>query len=125
MSDDKCCKRRMQVARAYLLRLQGYEEATAILKNRYLYALYEQSPDTEYHEAEYRDMERQENMIRKDLFRLLRSIDNNFSREVLWQLYIERKQPDEAAKWLGITVNMVRELQREGLLSLEVPDDFF
>ena len=115
----------MQVARAYLLRLQGYEEATAILKNRYLYALYEQSPDTEYHEAEYRDMERQENMIRKDLFRLLRSMDNNCSREVLWQLYIERKQPDEAAKWLGITVNMVRELQREGLLSLEVPDDFF
>ncbi len=125
MNDDKCCKRCMQVARAYLLRLQGYEEATAILKNRYLYALYEQSPDTEYHEAEYRDMERQENMIRKDLFRLLRSMDNNFSREVLWQLYIERKQPDEAAKWLGITVNMVRELQREGLLSLEVPDDFF
>ena len=125
MCDGNCCKRcRRRIASAYLLRLRGYEEAAMILKNRYEYALYVHNPEADYLLSEFREMEREENMVRRELFRSLSAMDNDYSREVLWQLYIERKQPDEAAKLLGISERMVRKLQMKGLRSLEVPIEF-
>ena len=103
MCDENCCKRcRRRIASAYLLRLRGYEEAAMILKNRYEYALYVHKPEADYLLSEFREMEREENMVRRELFRSLSAMDNDYSRKVLWQLYIERKQPDEAAKWLPL-----------------------
>lgn len=125
MCDENCCKRcRRRIASAYLLRLRGYEEAAMILKNRYEYALYVHNPEADYLLSEFREMEREENMVRRELFRSLSAMDNDYSRKVLWQLYIERKQPDEAAKWLGISERMVRKLQMKGLRSLVVPREF-
>ena len=95
-----------------------------ILKNRYEYALYVHNPEADYLLSEFREMEREENMVRRELFRSLSAMDNDYSRKVLWQLYIERKQPDEAAKWLGISERMVRKLQMKGLRSLVVPREF-
>ena len=125
MCDENCCKRcRRRIASAYLLRLRGYEEAAMILKNRYEYALYVHNSEADYLLSEFREMEREENMVRRELFRSLSAMDNDYSRKVLWQLYIERKQPDEAAKLLGISERMVRKLQMKGLRSLVVPREF-
>ena len=107
-------------AEAFLRRLKGYEEATAIMENRYLYAVW-QGEETSGLKAEYLDMRRRLAAVRKEIFISLNSIENGDSRRVLWQLYIERKGKEETAEYLHMTVGDVERLRCKGLYLMKRP----
>lgn len=116
---------RAKIAHAYLLQLQGYEEATAIMKNRYLYAVYAlRKEKTESRESAFREMTMETNKIRKNIFKSLKDMDNAYSREVLWMSYIERKQEDEISEELQMTIKEVQDLKNIGLQNLRIPQEY-
>lgn len=116
MNEKEC------LARAYLRMLQGYEAAAAIYKDRYVYARLSARHDNHAEKA-YVLTEQKANIIRKKLFRSLSTIANENSRQVLWLLYIERKQVDEVAHCLCLPPDTVLRLREKGLRAIEIPDE--
>ena len=116
MNEKEC------LARAYLRMLQGYEAAAAIYKDRYVYARLSARKDSHAEKA-YVQTERKADLIRKELFQSLSTIANENSRQVLWLLYIERKQVDEVAHYLCLSPDAVLRLRKKGLRSIEIPDE--
>lgn len=113
-----------KIAKAYLQQLRGYEEATAILKNRYVFALLAKAVETERFEQSFRDMEKKTNTIRREIFQALRSIENQRSMTVLWMFYIEGKQLDEISEQLCLPEWKVEMLRHDGLRKLPVPQEY-
>lgn len=119
-------KRKM--AHRYLLQFQGYEEAANLAENRYALASVLCGFDREKQKrlmAEYHDALKKKDLVRKRVIRALGSLPDEKSGITLWMLYVERKQPDEVAVWMKIPVEEVRQLKKEGLTSLDVPEWFY
>lgn len=117
---------RPDIAERYLLRLKGYEEATTIMKDRYVYAVVSGAGRRKilHQEHEFREMEAETNRIRNELFESLATMHSDKSRKVLWLLYVEGKQVDEVCAWLGLRDEIVEVLRIHGLCSLDVPGRF-
>lgn len=114
------------IAEAYMRRLKAYEDATSIMKNRYVYAVIQKSREEEisHLEDEFRIMEKRTNAIRQDLFRTMAKMHRKRDRKVLWLRYIEMKSYDEIAGELYIAKFEAYKKIIDGLRMLEVPQAF-
>jgi len=109
-------------ARAFLERVKGFEEATAIMENRYIYAYYAGEAYSGL-KADWLEMRKMLAIVRRDTFRALLAIQDEDSRRVLWQLYIERKEKGEVAEFLHMTLGEVEKHMYKGFYELELPQD--
>lgn len=115
---------KVRIAEAFLKRLKGYQEAVDIMHNRCLF--YGSCHDNKKGGIVQGllEMDREAKRIRGEIFGSLADLEDQHGN-VLWGIYIEGKEPDEVADWLGITLAEVERSRDIGLYRLEIPAETY